>query len=76
MQLLELIDNWSINKALLAFKMNMPKGTFNNKLSAAHSTQFSADEKKKLIGILRDMSSDIHAALFNESLAVIARQEG
>jgi hypothetical protein len=74
---LQVVDKWKINRALLACKMNMPKGTFNNKLNASHSSTFSNDENIKLIGILREMSVDIDSVNdidFNNALKVLTKK--
>ena len=74
MTLLELIDKWSINRAVLASKMGMLKGTFNNKLSDKHPTQFTDKERIQLIEVLREMGNDIDKATdidFNDALKAI-----
>jgi hypothetical protein len=56
--------------------MGMPKGTFNNKLSASHASQFSNEENIKLIGILRDMAKDIDSVTdidFNDALKALVK---
>lgn len=57
--LLAIIDTWKINRALLACKMNMPKGTFNNKLNPGHSAYFSNAEINRLCTILIDLREDL-----------------
>ena len=77
MTLLELIDKWSINRAVLASKMGMLKGTFNNKLSDKHPTQFSPEERVKLIHVLWEMANDIEDTAkidFNEAMIIIANK--
>lgn len=54
-----MVDKWKLNRALLASKMDMPKGTFNNKLNPLHASQFSDAEHIKLIDVIRQMSIDI-----------------
>ena len=69
-----MIDKWKLNRALLASKMGMPKGTFNNKLNASHASQFSNEENIKLVGILREMSKDIDTVTdidFNDALKAL-----
>ena len=76
MTLLDLINKWSINRAVLASKIGMLKGTFNNKLSDSHPTQFSDKERIQLIGILREMSNDIDKVTgidFNDALKTIVK---
>lgn len=58
----------------MASKMDMPKGTFNNKLNANHSSNFSDAENIKLIGVLREMVTDIDSVTdidFNNALSTI-----
>jgi hypothetical protein len=55
----ELIEKWKLNKGHLASKMDMPKGTFNNKLSQKHPTQFKQGEKIKLRDILIEMGNEL-----------------
>ncbi len=74
--LLELINKWSINRAVLASKMGMLKGTFNNKLSATHATQFNDKERIQLIQVLRDMGNDIDSVTdidFNDALKTLVK---
>lgn len=76
MTVLQVVDKWKLNRALLAFRMGMPKGTFNNKLSASHASQFSNEENIKLIGILREMSNDIDSVTdidFNDALKALVK---
>ena len=71
---LQVINKWKLNRALLASKMGMPKGTFNNKLSLSHASQFSNEENIKLIGVLREMSNDIDSVTdidFNDALKLL-----
>lgn len=77
MTVLQVIDKWKLNRALLASKMGMPKGTFNNKLSATHESQFSDAEHIKLIGVLREMNKDIDSVTgidFNQALKAIVKK--
>lgn len=53
------IDKWRINQAILAAKMGMLKGTFNNKLNPNHYTKFSELELKKLKGILLNLKNEL-----------------
>lgn len=71
---MEIIDKWKVNRALLASKMDMPKGTFNNKLSPVHPTQFSDKEVNKLCSILIELRTDlepVEGADFNEGLKIL-----
>lgn len=70
----KLINKWKLNKGLLAKKMNMPLGTFCNKLSSKHSTQFSDAELIQLKMILKELQDDISNEVeidFNDALKTI-----
>jgi hypothetical protein len=73
-----LIERHRINKAHLASKMNMPQGTFNNKLSEKQTAyRFTEVEEQALIAILRDMADDIKIVAgigFNKALATIVNK--
>lgn len=74
----ELIDKWKINRNMLADRMSMPKGTFNNKLSPNHTAKFTELELDKLKGILIEMRTDleaIDAIEFNDALRLISQKE-
>lgn len=74
----EIIDKWRLNQNLLADKMGMPKGTFNNKLSGTHASKFTDQELDKLKTILLELRSDldgIDATDFNEALRLITQKE-
>ena len=71
----ELIEKWKVNRALLASKMDMPKGTFNNKLNPDHNSTFSDKEHNQLCNILIEMRNDleqIEGADFNEALKILS----
>lgn len=73
----EVIENWKINKGLLASKMEMPLGTFCNKLSEKHPTKFSEAEIIKLKGVLIELRNDLDAVTdieFNDALSVIVNK--
>ncbi len=70
----KLINKWKLNKGLLAKKMGMPLGTFCNKLSSKHSTQFSDVELVQLKMILKELQDDILNEVeidFNDALKTI-----
>ena len=74
MTVLQVVDKWKLNRAVLASKMGMPKGTFNNKLNPTHASQFSNEENIKLIGVLREMAVDIDSVTdidFNNALKAL-----
>ena len=74
LSLQEVIEKWKINKGLLASKMEMPLGTFCNKLSAKHPTKFLDVELIKLKGILIELQNDLDAVTdieFNNALKTI-----
>lgn len=70
----KLINKWKLNKGLLAKKMDMPLGTFCNKLSSKHTTQFSDAELIQLKMILKELQDDIFNEVdidFNQALKTI-----
>lgn len=72
----KLINKWKLNKGLLAKKMNMPLGTFCNKLSSKHQTKFSDAELIQLKMILKELQDDISAEVdidFNDALKTIIK---
>jgi len=79
MTLLELIDKWQLNRRQLAAQMGMKPGTFNNKLKeVGQYHKLTEAERDKLIGILKELASDIETATqldFNDALARIVRQD-
>ena len=76
LSLQEAIEKWKINKGLLASKLEMPLGTFCNKLSPKHPTKFSDAETVKLKGVLIEMSNELDSITdidFNAALTVIIK---
>lgn len=70
----KLIEKWKLNKGLLAKKMNMPLGTFCNKLSPKHTSTFSESEMIQLKLVLKEMRDEISDEIeidFNEALKTI-----
>lgn len=70
----KLIEKWKINKGLLAKKMNMPLGTFCNKLSPKHTSSFSDAEIIQLKLVLKKMRDDLSEGIeidFNDALKTI-----
>jgi hypothetical protein len=53
-----IINKWELNKAFLAKKIGMLKGTFNNKFNPTHDTKFSDEEVTKLKNLLMKMRED------------------
>lgn len=56
----------------------MPKGTFNNKLNPTHASEFSEAEHVKLIGVLREMATDIDSVTdidFNTALSILTKSK-
>ena len=67
----KVIEDWKLNKGLLASKMDMPLGTFCNKLSLIISAYFTDAEIIKLKGILRELQNDLDGVTdidFNNAL--------
>lgn len=72
----EIINKWKLNKGLLAFKMTMPLGTFCNKLSSNHPTQFTDAELIRLKMVLKELYGDLEFIMqidFNDALKTIVR---
>lgn len=70
----KLIDKWKLNKGLIAKKMNMPLGTFCNKLSPKHASDFSEAETVQLKLVLKELRDDISNDIeidFNDALSVL-----
>jgi len=74
----QLIEKHAMNKAHLASKMKMPRGTFKNKLADNQPAyRFTEVEEQALISILRDMADDIEIVAgisFNKALATIVNK--
>lgn len=72
-----LISQWKLNRVLLASKMNMPVGTFKNKLSDKQiAYSFTTEETEQLKSVLMDMSADIQEVAgisFNDALKKIVK---
>lgn len=80
MNSIEMIQKiYHINKVYLASKMDMPVGTFKNKLSPTQTAyKFTEDEENKLKNILLEMSTDIQEVAgmtFNEALKQISKKK-
>lgn len=75
--LFQLIGETGINKAHLASKMQMPAGTFKNKLSDKQDKyRFTDEEEARLIEILKDIAETIEVTAgisFNRALATIVK---
>lgn len=70
----EIIDKWKINRNLLAEKMGMSKGFFNNKLSERQKYKFTEEEKERLKQILIEMRNDLEGITdieFNHALKTL-----
>lgn len=59
MQLHELVQKYSLSKTYLAKRLDMPLGTFCNKLSEKHTAYFTPDELVKIHNVLSEMCKDI-----------------
>lgn len=60
MQILDLIDKWSLNRNTLSARIKMHSATFNNKLSPNNPSRLTVGERDKLVNTLRLMEKDIH----------------
>ncbi len=73
-----IINKWKLNKGILASKMNMPLGTFCNKLSSKHTSEFSDVETIRLKMVLKEMGVDIARVTdidFNDALKTIVKSK-
>lgn len=67
----EIINKWKLNKGHLASKIDMPLGTFCNKLSSKHSASFTDAEIIRLKIVLNEMCGEIESVTqidFNDAL--------
>ena len=72
----EIINKWKLNKGLLAFKIGMPLGTFCNKLSGKHSSEFTDAEMIRLKLILKELYGDLEWIMqidFNDALKTLMK---
>ena len=72
----EIIEKWKLNKGLLASKMEMPLGTFCNKLSPKHSTEFTDAEIIRLKMVLKELGGDVEQVSgidFNDALKTVVK---
>jgi hypothetical protein len=70
----KIITKWKLNMGLLASKMDMPKGTFCNKLSPKHPTQFTDAETIRLKMVLKELKADLEGVTeieFNDALKTL-----
>jgi hypothetical protein len=75
----KLISTWNLNRVILASKMEMPVGTFKNKLSETQTVyRFTESEEQRLIEVLRELAADIETVAgisFNNALATMAKKK-
>jgi len=67
----EIVEKWKLNKGVLASKMEMPLGTFCNKLNPTHSAYFTDKEIIRLKLVLKEISADLDGISqidFNDAL--------
>ena len=61
MEITEIITKWKLNKQLLASKLGMLKGTFQNKLNPNHPATFTEDELVLLRCVLIEIRHDLES---------------
>lgn len=74
----KLINKWKLNKGILSKKMNMPLGTFCNKLNYKHSSTFSGAELIQLKLVLKELQDDIFNEIeidFNDALSILVNNQ-
>ena len=59
MTLLEFVENNGINTSHLARKIGLRPTTFINKINGRLNSKFTANEKEKVLGYLKELSIDI-----------------
>ncbi len=64
----KIIDKWKLNRNLLAAKIGMSKGSFNNKLSETGTYKFSEQEQEKLLKVLLELHNDLEKLMLKNSL--------
>lgn len=72
----QIIDTWKVNRALLASKIGISKGAFNNKLNEVKTYRFTEAELNALCNVLihmRDALGVVESADFNDALKMIAK---
>lgn len=77
MNIQAIIEKWKLNKGLLASKIEMPLGTFCNKLSPKHPTQFTDAEMIRLKLTLKEMGVELDSASdigFDDAMKVVVRK--
>lgn len=70
----EIIEKWKLNKGLLASKIEMPLGTFCNKLNPKHSASFSDAEIIRLKTVLKELCADLEGVTdidFNDAMKTL-----
>ena len=70
----KVINDWKLNNGHLASKLNMPLGTFCNKLNPKHATQLTDAEIIRLKGVLIELRNDLDRVTdieFNDALKII-----
>lgn len=78
MEIKEIIQKWKLNKNLLASKLKMLKGTFNNKLNPDHKDKFTNDELILLRAVMLEMRKDLDSVQeisFDEAMKIISKQK-
>lgn len=63
MELEELFAKWKLNHTHFASLLDMPKGTFNNKLNTKHFSYFSNSEKDIIKTHFNSMIEDLKSFL-------------
>ena len=68
LHLSQTIDKLKINKTYLAEKMNMPVGTFKNKLNPNQASyKFTRDEYNKLLKVVQELATELQTAVYSAS---------
>ncbi len=74
----DLIIKWKLSRGLLASKIGMAQGTFNNKLNPNHFTSFNDKEIQSLKDVLIELRNElqfIDNIGFNDALKIITQKK-
>lgn len=73
MRIEQIIIKWKLNRSLLAQKMDMPKGTFNQKVNPDHKAKFTDKELFRLKMVLSALREELEPfdATFHGAMEVI-----
>lgn len=74
----KIIEKLKLNKGFLAAKINMPLGTFCNKLNPTHTAYFTDAELIRLKMVLKEIGVELTDASdidFNDALKIVIQKK-